>query len=66
MQEDYDFHKEAMKSGFAKGDKKVDMIYLLKETYPNRHAEMKLYARRPMYELCTAFPVFTKSKYVSI
>ena len=66
MQEDYQCHKEAMKSGFAKGDKKADMMYLMKETHPNRHAEMKLYARGPMCELCTAFPVFTKSKYVSI
>ena len=51
--------------GFAKGDKNVDLTFI-KETYPNRYAQMKLYTRRPMYQLCMEFPVFTKLKYVSI
>ena len=60
----YEEMKAKLKAIWDKNKSSDQILYILRETYSSRRVEMKGFIGRPMFKICSEFPMLTESKYV--
>ena len=65
IQEDYKDMKTELMKIWEKDKSSDQILYLMRETYASRRMEMKGFIGRPMFKICSNFPMLKESKYVS-
>ena len=56
--------KAKLKAIWDKNKSSDQILYILRETYLSKRVEMKGFIGRPMFKICSEFPMLIESKYV--